>query len=281
MTFIEYFLESIGIDAKKYFDRVKNLKINQKTIELDAFDIYRELIKKIKTYKYEDSVEFIDAIVRDPKLKFILSLGYGGKFADLQLNIASIQIPVSKLIPTQSEIDMTNSLKYTLQGKDIDTCFYDPVVIIRPIVTFNGKYIVDGHHRWSQIFLTNPKANIECLDISGKLTPLDMLKAVQSTIGTNLGYLESRHTKGISLYDASESVVKKYIENTISMKTRKMLSEFINDDPVNYLMKNISLLKKYNKPIKNAPERGFMPQTSHDPQLFSDLKNGIPNPKKF
>lgn len=281
MTFIEYFLESIGADVKKYFDYAKNLNTNLKnSIDADAFSLYRELIKRIKSYKYEDSVEFVDKIVKDPKLKFLLSLGYGGKFADLQLNIASIQLPVKNLIPTQSEIDMTNSLKYTLQGKDISTCFYDPVVIIRPIITFNGKYVVDGHHRWSQIYLTNPKANLACLDISGKLKPLDMLKAVQTTIGTNLGYLESRRVKGTSLYDASESVLRRYIESNICLKAENELKKMTGKEPIEYLIKNCLMLAKNNKPIKNAPERGFMPQTSHDPQLFTDLKNGVVNPDK-
>lgn len=281
MTFIEFFLESVGADVKKYYSEVKNLDVSQKSISRDALGLYHELIRKIKSYKYEDSVEFIDQIVKDPKLKFLLSLGYGGKFADMQLNIASIQVPVTKLIPTQSEIDMTNSLKYILQGKDIESCFFDPVVIIRPIITFNGKYIVDGHHRWSQIYLTNPNAQIACLDICGKLTPLEMLKAVQSTIGTNLGYLESRKVKGTSLYDANESTVRKYINANITPKAIKEIERVIGKDPCDYLTKNCLMLKNKNKPIKGAPERGFMPQTSHDPQLFSDLKNGIVNPKRI
>ena len=279
-TFLELFYESINQDVKKLMNKVKNINLNNNIESSDAFGLYIELIRKIRDYKYETSVEFIDKIVRDKKLKFLLSLGYGGDFADLKLNIVSRQLPTSSLIPTQSEIDMTNSLKYTLQGKDIDVCFYDPVVIIRPIITFNGKYIVDGHHRWSQIFITNPNSNLACLDIQGHLTPLDMLKAVQSTIGSNLGYLESRDTKGTSLYTANEGTIRRYVQTNISQKTITEFNKLGITDPIEYLVQN-SLKIKNNQPIKNAPKRGFMPQTSHDPQLFSDLKNGITDPKRI
>ena len=279
-TFLELFYESINQDVKKLIDKVKNINISNNIGSTNAFSLYMELIRKIRDYKYETSVEFIDKIVHDPKLKFLLSLGYGGDYADLKLNIVSRQLPTAKLIPTQSEIDMTNSLKYTLQGKDIDVCFYDPVVIIRPIITFNGKYIIDGHHRWSQIFITNPKSNLACLDIQGRLSPLDMLKAVQSTIGSNLGYLESRDTKGTSLYTATENTIRRYIESNISKKTIAEFNKLGIEGVVDYLVNN-SLMIKNNQPIKNAPKRGFMPQTSHDPQLFSDLKNGITDPKRI
>ena len=34
-------------------------------------------------------------------------------------------------------------------------------------------------------------------------------------------------------------------------------------------------MQKNNKPIKNAPDRGDMPQTSEDPDLFNDLDSGV------
>ena len=35
-----------------------------------------------------------------------------------------------------------------------------------PILTFGGKYILDGHHRWSQFLATNPDATVDIADIS-------------------------------------------------------------------------------------------------------------------
>jgi len=287
ITFKDLYFESIQSEIKKLKADVYNndmLKFSNNgqllMYDADSIKLYNKLIYMITNYKYEKSVEFIDNIVKDPKLRFLLALGYGGQFADLKLKITSIQLPTKKLIPTQSEIDMTNSLKHTLVGKDINTCFYDPVVIIRPIVTFKGRYVIDGHHRWSQIYITNPDSNLACLDIDGQLSPMDMLKAVQSTIGTNLGYLESRRVKGTSIYDASENVIRNYVKKNISNKTINELKQFIKEDPIDYLTKNTLTLADKNKPIKNAPERGFMPQTSHDPKLFVDLQNGVAKPVK-
>ncbi len=242
-------------------------------LELDnkLIDTYNKLIDMIRGKDYEDSVDYIQDIVKDPKLKFILSLGFGGELADVKLKLQRTTIPVFKLLPSQNEIGFGETLKYACEGKNTEKCFSNPVIIKKPIVTFQRTFIIDGHHRWSEIYVTNPKAVVECINIEGNLSPISMLKAVQATIASNTGGIIRKDIDGKNLYDSSEAEIRAYVDkNANTQKLEKFM-----DDPVDQIVKNCVLLRANNHPILGAPERGDMPQTSKDPSLFSDLKKGV------
>ena len=278
----DYFLADEPVNEPKpkkvNEDDVSDLKKEVKDVNVteedpEALKIYDELIDLIQEKDYDETVDFVDDIVKDPKLKFLLSLGFGGEFANLKLKLKRTTIPAKRLVPTQNEIGTNETLRYIIEGKDIDVCFEKSTIIKKPIVTFQGTFIVDGHHRWSQIFVTNPDANLVCIDITGNLSPVSMLKAVQCTIGSNLGKLIRKDIQGENLYDVSESKIKKYLE-AIPEKVLENLREYYTD-PIESLTKNVIQMQRNNTPILNAPDRGEMPQTSKDPELFDDLKNGV------
>ena len=240
----------------------------------EAMKVYNKMIELIQDKDYDETVDFVDEIVKDPKLKFLLSLGFGGDFSNLKLKLKKTNIPAKRLIPTQNEIGTDETLKYLVQGKDIDVCFEKTTIVKKPIVTFQGTFIIDGHHRWSQIFVTNPDANIVCIDITGNLSPLSMLKAVQCTIGSNTGKLIRKDIQGKNLYDTTEKELRKYFKDNLSDSVRENLLKYY-EDPEYSLVQNVIQLQRNNKPILNAPNRGEMPQTSKDPELFGDLENGV------
>lgn len=257
-------------------DDVEDIQVNTKNIEdnPEAMKVYNKMIELIQDKDYDETVDFVDEIVKDPKLKFLLSLGFGGDFSNLKLKLKKTNIPAKRLIPTQSEIGTDETLKYLVQGKDIDVCFEKTTIIKKPIVTFQGTFIIDGHHRWSQIFVTNPDANIVCIDITGNLSPLSMLKAVQCTIGSNTGKLIRKDIQGKNLYNTTEKELRKYFKDNLSDTVRENLLKYY-EDPEGSLVQNVIQLQRNNKPILNAPDRGEMPQTSKDPELFGDLENGV------
>lgn len=257
-------------------DDVEDIQVNTKNIEdnPEAMKVYNKMIELIQDKDYDETVDFVDEIVKDPKLKFLLSLGFGGDFSNLKLKLKKTNIPAKRLIPTQSEIGTDETLKYLVQGKDIDVCFEKTTIIKKPIVTFQGTFIIDGHHRWSQIFVTNPDANIVCIDITGNLSPLSMLKAVQCTIGSNTGKLIRKDIQGKNLYNTTEKELRKYFKDNLSDTVRENLLKYY-EDPEDSLVQNVIQLQRNNKPILNAPDRGEMPQTSKDPELFGDLENGV------
>jgi len=263
-------LESNNSDIKD----LKNISSELDTDDVkESKKVYNELIAMLKEKPYEEAIGFIDDLVKDPKLKFILSLGFGGKFADYKLKLKKTNIPAYKLIPTQNEIGLDETLKYMMKGDNIENCFKSPACIKKPIVTFQGTFIIDGHHRWSEIFVTNPSANLECINIEGNLSPLSMLKAVQATIGSNLGKLIIKDVEGKNLLKCSKSVIEKYLQD-MPEDTIKKLKKYYND-PIKSIVDNCMELKANNTPILNAPKRGDMPQTTKDPELFDDLKKGI------
>lgn len=257
-------------------DDIEDIQVNTKNIEdnPEAMKVYNKMIELIQDKDYDETVDFVDEIVKDPKLKFLLSLGFGGDFSNLKLKLKKTNIPAKRLIPTQSEIGTDETLKYLVQGKDIDVCFEKTTIVKKPIVTFQGTFIIDGHHRWSQIFVTNPDANIVCIDITGNLSPLSMLKAVQCTIGSNTGKLIRKDIQGKNLYNTTEKELRKYFKDNLSDTVRENLLKYY-EDPEGSLVQNVIQLQRNNKPILNAPDRGEMPQTSKDPELFGDLENGV------
>lgn len=237
--------------------------------------VYNDLIDMLKSKEYEDSVDFIETIVKEPKLKFMLSLGFGGEYADTELKLSKVSVPVYKLIPTQNEIGTDETLKYICtDAKNVKNCFEKSVVIKRPIVIFQNTFIIDGHHRWSEVYAINRNANIECINIDGKLSVISILKAIQATIGSNLGTLNTKEVEGKNLFKLSDKQILDYVKSNMTEKSLTELKKYY-DDPIEEIVKNCIQLRNTNKPYVNAQERGEMPQTSKDPNLFTDLKNGV------
>ncbi len=240
----------------------------------EARELYKNLIDTINSSKYSKTIDFIDDITSDKKLKFILSLGFGGRLADMDLKIKEMPLNVKDLIPTQNEIGVDETFKCILEGKNIEYCFQNPAVIKKPIVVFNSKYIIDGHHRWSEIYITNPNAKVEAVNITGNLSPINALKVFQCTIASNLGKVIRTTKKGKNLLELSKNEISKYCDE-ISQESRNKFSAYGIYDAEHYLLNNCLEMQKNNKPITNAPPRTEMPQTSKDPNLFFDLENGV------
>ena len=147
----------------------------------------------------------LSKIIGDKKVQAILKAGQeDGDPDDDKLPYSKISaLPVADLQPTQSEIgfdqsvlnlltDPYNSLESFLKGK---------ANVGGPIVTYDGKYIIDGHHRWSQVFAANPKATMLSLDINKKpdFEHTDILKAVHGAIAADIGKVPEANPKGVNL----------------------------------------------------------------------------------
>lgn len=236
-------------------------------------ETYDEMIKILSRKNYEDCIELLDEIGIDPKLRFVLNLGFGGEFSDIDLKIAETSVKVRNLRPTQKEIGFDETLKFLCLGKNVPRYFKNPVTIKKPIVTFNEKYVIDGHHRWSELFAANPEAEIAAVNIVGSISPMAVLKAVQATIAGNLGKVVRNEVKGQNLLYASRTSIRNYLRKNMSEETLGNWKEFV-DDPVETITENCILMQDC-KPIRYAPTRDLMPQMSKDPNLWADLRNGI------
>ena len=91
-----------------------------------------------------------------------------GKPTDEVVSLKDASIPVQDLKPTQNEIALDKSLSFPLTNpKSTADCLKGGTVAIagKRIITAKGQYIVDGHHRWSQLYAMNKDASIAFLTL--------------------------------------------------------------------------------------------------------------------
>jgi len=106
---------------------------------------YDDKLKKIFKQNYPGFVAALGKFAGDPKFQNFVKSNAATKSA-----VKLTSIPVTKLIPTQNEIDVDKSLKFPLTKKESAGASLKggAVKVQSPIITFNGKYIIDGqYHR--------------------------------------------------------------------------------------------------------------------------------------
>ena len=231
-------------------------------------DLEKSLEKNVSGFRAD-----LSKIISDPKVKAVLSLGdQDGDDSDDKLPYVETKVAVKNLIPTQNEIgfdesvegditDQYDSLKGILQGTpDMGG----------PIVTYAGKYIIDGHHRWSAVFAANPGANMEALDIKAKpgFQPTDILKAVHTAIAVELDKVPSSTAKGHNILSSPKSYeeVLATVKEKGTDKARKVWDEFgfkTDEQIAKRLTKNLNLIANKGA-VSGAPNRTDMPQTDAD-----------------
>lgn len=176
------------------------------------------------------------------------------------------------LIPTQNNISLSKSLKMIKDDvnwslKIINTpkqAFKDPTII------YAGKYIIDGHHRWSKAYALNGGeceiAVINFPAIEG-VTVADMLKATQlAIITTNPDAPLINGVGDDNMLSSSKEEVEKYVEPIISEEVVNALVEkgrgSNKEEVVDKIGDNIvNGMQKTSQPVSGASDREYMPQT--------------------
>lgn len=188
-----------------------------------------------------------------------------------------VAYPVLGLLPTQNEVDMDQSLKFPLtdpatldmylKGGDIE----HPRGLI--ITGGNGRYVLNGHHRWSTIYTINPQARILSVDIGQEASPQDYLKVTQIAVGADLGFLPVANASDTNnLFNVDETKFRTYVETRI--KGNPDAGQAILDVFARYgfqdmtaiqdnLWGNVQQLRANNQPALDVP-REIMPQPLDD-----------------
>ena len=229
-------------------------------------------------------------IASDEKVQSVIRAGLtDGRPEDEKISFSSKKIKAKGLIPTQKEIGFNESLISILDDKynSLDSFLEGVARFNSPILTLNGKFIIDGHHRWSQAFIANPDVEIPCYDMSSTISPQQALKAVHVAVAADQKELPLSAVKGINLYSATEKQIEIAVKQHLIEQARKLYAEHGHgstpEEITAYLWKNVQLMQKNNKPISGAPPRTSMPQTGDAPNFDDLLKKGVvnfKNPKK-
>ena len=224
-------------------------------------------LKNVMRLPISQFVDKFSTIASDNKVLNVLKRGLqDGNPTDDVVSYTQGSTSVSKLIPTQNEIGMDESLKNILTDKygSLGSFLQGKANVgPNPIVIYNGKYIIDGHHRWSQVFAANPKAVVPILNLVGKLPAMDILKIVHLSIATGANKLPLSSAKGTNLLLVGENDVRNYVLQNLDNKALAVWqrSGFKDANAVaQHIVNNVKLLQR-NGVAKGAPPRTKMPQT--------------------
>jgi len=254
----------------------RRIKTHTNTMEKNFLkrihDQRKEAISLYKVKDYEAFIKQLGDIASDSKVKNVLIGGlYDGQIKDDKLNIKDFVSKTSDFKPTQREIDLEASLRWVgknpenvsriLKGSNVGPEYFGG----KEIVSANGKYIIDGHHRWSQIYFLNPDVKLKTVDLP-ILNPIKALKSSQIAIaGLSGKILIKKVDNEKNIFTMPLSKIKTEIPKHL---TPQFYAEFYKHDSnkfkaqgdVNdHIYKNIIRLREENKPTTKI-HRGKMPQ---------------------
>lgn len=258
----------------------------------------KQKLQDILGKDYETFVQMLGQNIGDPKfLKFLQSGLEDGMKQDDIVKFAKINAPCVQLIPTQNEVDLDKSLAWSLTKTPSATLlkYFQgvPSAPGGPIITCcGGKYVIDGHHRWSQLYCMNPQCPIQCIDMSSMREPKMALKVAQIGTVAQGTYNVQSAAPGNNLFVLGEAPIKAYVAKKMGPEAYAAFSQLAqqqamtgNSMPSNitftareqidiqsggdriiafaqdYIWKNVQSLQSNNQPISGAPKRDFMPQT--------------------
>lgn len=258
---------------------IKNFKQFSVNEELSSDQAAEELQKALHSSTPAEFMEKFKNIADDTKVQAVLKAGRtDGHKHDESIEYHETNLKVADLFPTQAEIGFDQSINTIISDEhgSLKSILEGHPHVGGPIVTYNGKYIIDGHHRWSQVFAANPKSDIACLNMVGNLSPQAMLVAVQTAVVASSGELPSSNPKGENIFAKleKEKILEK-VKSNLTDKARKVWSEFGFDGEeaiATNIYNNLEILINDHKPIKDAPGRKDMPQTNAKGEVEDKLE---------
>lgn len=181
-------------------------------------------------------VAVLKKYANDPEFDKIAAAGQDdGKPADEKATVAEANVKCSDLVATQAEIGFGNSLADQVQNK------YDatktalglngtPIVMSSksgpvPILVYNGKFILDGHHRWSQIMMVNPSGVVKIDNLTGPAidNEEEALKVMQFAIAATSDKVVTKPFEGENLMQATPEQVYNFVVKNVTDEVLQLL----------------------------------------------------------
>ena len=245
---------------------------------------FQSKLQKIFKQNYAGFVAALGKFAADPKFRQFV------KDSDAEkTKVTLTAIDVKKLIPTQNEIDVDKSLVFPLTKAQAAAYALKggTIKVASPIIVFNGRFIVDGHHRWSQLYAVNKEAKIVAYNMTNPeiKTPMDALKATQlAIIGAGATNIPKAEVKGKNLLRMDEATLKQYVvtktTDDVAAVFNKMKQLDSKEAIGDYIWSNVAEMQQTSQPVSGAPGRGIMPQADAVPgglgKTIATLQKGVP-----
>jgi len=235
-------------------------------------------------------------IASDPEFRALALSGEtdAAGAADEAISVAEGE-PVSAidLTPTQKDIDLEKSIGDQMTNKYNSTVYALEDVVTMPspggripLLVFENKYILDGHHRWSQVLLTNPTGKMTVSNLTspafgtGVAGAEAALKATQLAIAALAGNVVTKDTE-INLLSVPPERLKNYVMENI---TDEVLQFLTNSQKISrpdrgeageYYKNNLSAVQE--KPPGAFERVKGMPQADESGVQQADVNNALGN----
>ena len=224
--------------AEKYYGVQEGDEEGEKSKDTPK-DVLDPNVKQVfwKDFKQSTVRHFVDKYgkeMADPKFHAFVTAGISDKIDDESFQVASVTLAAKALEPTQNQIGFNNSLddlikpmfNESAQIEELKKILGGTNVILRnkkgeaPIVIFAGKYIIDGHHRWSKTICGNKDATVACLNFTcANLKSVEtILKAFHLAIAAELKKIVVDKSKGANLFDSNKETVITHVSKNITQK---------------------------------------------------------------
>ena len=248
----------------------------------------KEVINKLTNSSYEQFVKILNS---DGKSKAFLNflqqhykLGDDAIKTVKQSSAKLAKGKCSRFIPTQQNISLSKSLgminKPGWSEKIINTpleAFDDPTIV------YAGKYIIDGHHRWSKAYALNGgNCEIKVLNfpaIEG-VSWEDMLKATQLAIVASKPDAQLVNEVGNdNMLKSSKDEIKKFVvDNMCDEVVNALKAKGCGDNKeavADKIGDNVLEMQKTSQPVSGAAPRSVMPQTDVAPGSLDKLQKAV------
>tara|TARA_Y100001963_G_scaffold119911_1_gene167395 strand:+ start:1938 stop:2846 length:909 start_codon:yes stop_codon:yes gene_type:complete len=181
-------------------------------------------------------VAVLKKYANDPEFdKIAAAGGDDGAPDDEKVSVDPAQVVAKNLTATQAEIGFGNSLADQVQNKYDSTKTAlglngTPIVMASksgpvPILAYNGKYILDGHHRWSQIMMVNPDGEVLIDNVTGPAldNEEEALKVMQFAIAATADKVVTKPFEGENLMQANEQQVENFVLKNVTDEVLQLL----------------------------------------------------------
>jgi hypothetical protein len=269
--------------------QLQSLLLAQYNEEVDGFvNLFNRLLKTDPVTGLPTCESFCNV----PFLELIRTGGASRGLDNRAIVITDFKADVSKLTPSQNEVDIDKSLGYPLTHADqLREYLIGGYISSNKIITANsGTSIVDGHHRWSGLFVINPDTELSSYDLGYAPTAKEALAETQFGVAAKDTYLPVEIVVGRNLFTINEEDFKRRVIEIIDFGVP---SEELTPEPVairatflelrglatdaeitEFLWQNVLRMRAGNQPIPGATGRGFMPQPKPYQPVFDYMQDG-------
>lgn len=247
---------------------------------------FAQAYQKAIVGQYIPFIQWLKKYSDDKRIANVINVGQqDGNQADDALKASTISqgLPVIDLLPTQKEIGIAASLAWPLDKPDkFASLFSGAPVNPGPVIVLNSKYILDGHHRWSQTFCYNPKASLVVINYENpnfeKEGGLKVIQAAIAALKPPGTQLQTKPNNEPNLLICSLEEVRKVLNPTQEVLQKAVELQFCTDLKTfqDKVISNVEILRnKVALVAKDNPPRSEMPQPALNKVGDQDLASAI------